>query len=269
VPRLSASLVIAAGCSLTLAGGARAQAPVPAVYGGGAIIDRAAVSNVKTYAPNLAIGLRRTAQGASVEARVSFSLSCARVKGGGWRSTDVVASGSLNADGSFHIQQPVGTKEMGTVKLTLDGVLRADGADGTARLRTHWPCGGQARPWTARPVDPRAPLPAAPPAPVDGVLYGVTDQGIATGAPHGVVARVVDGATKLHLFDSYTSRCRGTTKRGPYRSTVTFQNLYEQRPIAAGVWTYRHTGHQTAAEHRRGVDFRRVFAMQGVSAAPR
>lgn len=264
MPRTASSLLIAL-CLLSIGAASASAAPLWTTYGGGAIIDRAPAANATTYAPNVAVGLRRDSDGHDVGIRVSFSLKCA-----GWRSTDAATMAALAPDGTFHLKdRKVRTSEMGQVKLTMDGTIAGPRADGTVQIRTHFPCGGQVRPWTARLVDATAP-PAAPaaPAPVDGVLYGVTDQDPRSFGPHGVVVKVEDGGTVAHAFLSYSSRCHGTDRKGKYTSTVTIQSLLKETSVSAGAWSHVLTETESAAARRRHIDFLRRFTLKSAFSGP-
>lgn len=246
--RRSASLTIVL-CSLAAAPGAGAQAPSPAVYGGGAIAA-AYSSSPRTYDAGVAVGLRR--DGAHLSVRVAVSRSCARYREGGWRAADVVTGATVAADGTFHLAaKPVKTEELGTVRLTLDGTLAAGRADGTLRVDTAYPCDGAPVAWTARSVDPNAALPPAAPAPADGLLYGATTQDVGD-VPHGLVVRVTGGGTAAYAFGSYTTRCEGRDGDGPYLTPIDNQVLFARTRIAAGRWTRRDREHQSAAEARHG-----------------
>jgi hypothetical protein len=192
---------------------------------------------------------------------VSFSRSCAKYSGGGWRSTDAVAKAPLAPDGTFHLAaKKVKTVEMGTVKLTIDGTLAGARADGTLRVDTHWACDGPPVTWSARAVDPNAALAPAAPAPVDGVLYGATSQDATVSAPHGFVVKVEDGATVAHAFGSYAARCEGRDRKGAYRELVVYQTILRESPIAAGRWARRFDNRQTAAQKRHHHRWTRTFA---------
>jgi hypothetical protein len=239
----------------------------PTYYGGGAIVDRAPrQDDYAVFVQNTGVGLARSADGATLKARISFGILCGAYRDGGHRATDAVVSGAVNPDGTFHVVKTAKTQEMGSVKVTLDGAFQADRADGTVALKTHWSCGGQVRPWSARRVDANAaPAPAAP-APADGVLYGLVGQ-VDDGAPHGLVAKVEDGGTKMHVWDSYSLECQGKAKKeGRYDFLETYQNLYGEKPIAGGAWGYALSRHESAAQRRKHYTFARKFTMKGAFA---
>jgi hypothetical protein len=252
---------------LTIAAPTAAPATVPSRYGGGEIGARATKPDVATYAPNTAIGLRRQAGGTKVGVRVSFALACGVSKRGDWRSTDARAVVALAPDGTFHGTAKDRTSEMGDVTVTVAGTLGLDRADGTVQVRTHFPCGGQVRTWSARPVDPAHPPSGTPPAPVDGVLYGLTGQDPRE-IPHGFVARVTAGGTVAHAFFSYGDTCKGRDRKGSYTFDPVVQELLLETPIAASGWRDAFTVHETKAEHRRHVDFAAVHRWSAVFAGP-
>lgn len=209
-------------------------------YGGGGLPAAAPAPTFKAYLDSWGIGIARAANGSRVGVRVSFSVRCKRPGGTGWRSTDAVVKGALRADGTFRLRRvPVKTAEMGTVRVTALGSLATPGrADGTVSVSTRLGCGLSRRPFTTRQVDPAAPAPGAPPAPVDGLLYGITDQALAPGrVPYGVVAQVGGGGTTAHAYMSYGLRCVGTVGRRRYDNRITFQTLLTQAPIAGGAWS--------------------------------
>lgn len=210
------------------------------LYGGGGLPDRATAPTFANYLDSWGVGLRRSADGTKVGLRVSFSVRCSRPGRTGWRSTDAVVRGTVAADGSFHLAAArARTPEMGTVRVTADGTFATPGrADGTVSVRTSLGCGLSRRAFTTRQVDPAAPAPGAAPAPVDGLLYGVGDQGLASGGvPYPVVAKVEDGATVAHAYLSYGLHCLGGTGRHRYDTRIVFETLLTEAPIADGTWT--------------------------------
>lgn len=244
--------------------GAAAAAAAPAgaatLYGGGGLPDRATAPDFAPYVESWGVGLWRSADGATVRLRVSFSLRCARPGGSGWRSTDAVVRGKVGADGTFHIAGArARTAEMGTVRVTADGTFAAAGrADGTLSVATSLGCGFARRAFTTRQVDPAAAAPGAPAAPVDGLLYGITDEGGSGAVPHAVVVKVEDGGTVAHAYMSYGLRCRGRDRHGAYDTRITFQTLLTEAPIAGGTWTAGKPG-KPVRHVRRDAAWRATF----------
>ncbi|WP_445147904.1 hypothetical protein [Baekduia sp. Peel2402] len=235
----SFGVITALAVAVAGAGASVAVAQADTSYGGGGLPDRAKAPTFTRYLDSWGVGLRRSADGGTVGLRVTFSLRCARPGGTGWRSTDAVVRGTVAADGTFHIRGArAKTSEMGTVRVTADGTFAAAGrADGTVSVSTSLGCGLSKRPFTTRQVDLAAPAANAAPAPVDGLLYGITDEGGASAVPHPVVVKVEDGATTAHAYMSYGLRCRGRDRHGPYDTRITFQTLLAEAPIAGGAWT--------------------------------
>jgi hypothetical protein len=265
VPRTGPSLLIALGVLTIGTASAAAQDPPPEVYGGGVIVERAPQADLAATVPSTAIGLRRV--GGHVVVRLSIALRCGRYHGGDYRATDVVANVPLKPDGTFAVSaKAVRTVELGRVRLTISGMLAADRADGTARVRSHFPCGGQDRNWTARPVTISKVPAETPPTPADGVLYGVT--GEPATAPHGFVARVSMGATVFHAFTSYTTDCHGRDHGRAYHSAPVVQQILPERPLTAGVVDYAEHTTETAAERRHGIDVFSELTYDGAFSGP-
>jgi hypothetical protein len=262
VLRISAALPIAVALALTLPGVATAAAS--AYWGGGGIVDRAPKVDQATYVASFGVGLRRSADGTRIGVRVSFALGCARQKTT-WRSTDAVVSGALAVDGSFHLHAvPVRTQEMGTVRVTIDGVALPGHADGTVKVTTKLGCGLSARPFTTWQIDPAAPAAGAPAAPADGLLYGITDQGLkAGGVPHPLIVKVEDGGTVAHAYTSYDERCTGRDRKGAFHEAYGVQIMVKESPVTAAGWvgSLQHT--ETAAQRRHHIDYSRTFAWKG------
>lgn len=261
-----ATLAIAAGLVVAPSAGADDYVTAKTLFGGGAIADRIPEATAGAAAQGFAIGLRHAPGSGSVGIRVAFVLSCSPyADGGGARAADVVTRAKVAGDGSFHLRgKRLKARGVGTLRLDVDGTIGKERADGTARIRTRYSCGGQVRPWTARGIETfdAVGLPGAPPA--DGPYYGVTDQDLAQGAvPHGVVAKVDDGGTSVHLFTSWTSRCRGRDRRGAYTAKFLYQGVMQDTPFGPTGFRRRLSVTETAAQHRRGVDLYILTQYQG------
>jgi len=257
-----ALLVAAAAGALGVPGVAHAQAgALPAVYGGGATPAAAvpAAQRLQGSSQSIAVGLRRAQEPGGawvVKLRVAIVVRCGKTANGNLRGTDVKVTAPMNADGTaFSIAaKRLTVPELGKVRLWADGTLTPARADGTARVVADgFTCGGQVRTWSARPADPGAPPPAAAPAPVDGVLYGVTSQDFDS-YPRGLVAQVGGGGTSLHAFSSYEERCHWTIKGRKSAEPDRVQTLLAEQPIAGGRSDLSKTASETRAQRRKGID---------------
>lgn len=253
-----ALLVIALAVAPTGAHAATA-APV-AFWGGGGLPDRAPKANQAAYTDSFGVGLAKSADGRRISIRVAFAVKkCGRHL---MSSADALVDADLAADGTFHLKgAPARTDEFGKVEVTIDGTAVAGRADGTLSVRTPYGCGLSTRAWSARQIDPKAPAAGAPPAPVDGVLYGITLQDL-KGAPHPFVAKVEDGGTVAHGFLSWEQHCNSRDRKGPYKVTVGWQTVLPEVKIANGAWGRSTVDDETRAQRRKGIRTHNVYKVE-------
>jgi hypothetical protein len=219
-------------------------------YGGGVFAGAGDTASQGTTA----IGIRRESKAGDVLAiRLSVVLPCRPPAAGGLRGSDLSVTTRLRPDGTFSIDdQPARTTgEVGRVRVTLQGTLRVERADGTAKIASSLRCGGQVRTWSARPFDVVGDT-GNPTPPADGVVYGLTNQS-RQGGPHGFVAQVSGGGTQVQAFTSYTEKCQGRDRRGSYTATATVQDFWKAEPFSDALFKRRDVSHQTAAARRRGI----------------
>jgi hypothetical protein len=218
-------------------------------YGGGVFVgdDRTAAQGTT------AIGIRRESRaGDKLAIRLTVVLPC-RPEEGGLRGSDLSVTTRLHPDGTFSVSnRPARTTgEVGRVRVTLQGTLTPERADGTAKVASSLHCGGQVRTWSARPVEVVA-APGNPTPPADGVVYGITGQS-RQGGPHGFIAQVTGGGTRVQAFTSFTEQCEGRDGKGRYTATAYIQEVWRAEPFTDATFRRRDVIHETPGGRRRGI----------------